>query len=244
VWHIELLTNKKLKTVMIAMTTERPALAAPEKVIRILLVDDQEIVRVGLGNMLQGLPNLTIVGEAATMKTAIAETARLKPDVVLLDIRLPDGSGFEACRAIQALKLNVRVLFLTAFADDETVFEGIASGADGYIIKEIDRNRLARAIESVASGQSVLDPALVNPVMKRMRQAGEGSGKENLDILSDQQMRVLALVAEGKTNKEIAAVLGLSDKTIKNHISHVFDKLKLTRRSQAAAFFAQHSRPG
>jgi len=129
----------------------------PAKTIRLLIVDDHEVVRVGLKMLLERAPNVKVVGDAGTMAGAISEAARLKPDVVLLDVRLPDGSGFEACRRIHAMEFDVRVLFLTSFADDETVFEGIAAGADGYLLKEIDGDRLVRAIENVATGQSVLD---------------------------------------------------------------------------------------
>lgn len=185
-----------------------------------------------------------IVGEAATKSDALSKAARLKPDVILLDIRLPDGNGFETCRQIQSMNLETRVLFLTAFGDDETVFEGISAGADGYILKEIDREKLFEAITSVASGQSVIDPALTRRVLNRLRhrQPAEEPVEDKLAILSNQERRILAFVTEGKTNKQIAAEMGLSDKTVKNYLSNALDKLKLTRRSQAAAFFVQHSK--
>jgi two-component system response regulator DevR len=220
--------------------TPTPAMT-PNKTIRVLLVDDHEVVRLGLKMLLERAPTLQIVGDAGTMAGAISEAARLKPDVVLLDVRLPDGSGFEACRRIHAMGFDVRVLFLTSFADDETVFEGIAAGADGYLLKEIDGDRLINAIVNVASGQSVLDPSITKRVLGRVRNLSEPAAKDKLAILSNQEKRVLALVAEGKTNKEIALDLGLSDKTVKNYFSNILDKLKLTRRSQAAAFFVQHT---
>lgn len=227
---------------MNSVATEEPVMShSPIKRIRLLLVDDHEVVRVGLKMLLERAPNFEIVGDASTMTAAISEAARLKPDVVLMDVRLPDGSGFEACRRIHAMGFEVRVLFLTSFADDETVFEGIAAGADGYLLKEIDGDRLIRAIENVATGQSVLDPLITKRVLGRVRNLSEPAAKDKLAILSNQEKRVLALVAEGKTNKEIALVLGLSDKTVKNYFSNILDKLKLTRRSQAAAFFVQHT---
>jgi two-component system response regulator DevR len=208
--------------------------------IRLLLVDDHEIVRAGLKTLLEKAKDIEIVGEADTKSTALDETNRLKPDVVLLDIRLPDGNGFEACRQIRGINATTRVLFLTAFGDDDTVFESISAGGDGYLLKEMNADRLIQAIRNVAAGQSVLDPAITGRVMQRVRKASEPATKDKLDLLSAQEKRVLALVTEGKTNKEIAADMGLSDKTVKNYLSNLLDKLKLTRRSQAAAFYVQH----
>lgn len=210
--------------------------------IRVLVVDDHEVVRIGLRTLLGGQPGLEIVGETDTAAGAVAETARLNPDVVLLDIRLPDASGFEACRQIQQLPTESRVLFLTSVATDETVFEAIAAGADGFLFKEIDAAGLVQAIQRVAAGQSILDPAVTRRVMARAKGLSEAPAKDKLDLLSAQERRVLALVAEGKTNKEIATDLGLSDKTVKNYLSNLLDKLQFSRRSQAAAFFAQHAR--
>jgi len=213
------------------------------KPIRLLLVDDHEIVRAGLKTLLSRTSTIQIVGEASTKSEAVSETARLKPDIVLLDVRLPDGSGFEACREIQSMKTETRVLFLTAFGDDETVFEGIAAGADGYLLKEIDREKLVKAIENVVEGQSVIDPSLTKRVLNRLRTApGEMLPQDKLASLSRQERRIMALVAEGKTNKQIAADMGLSDKTVKNYLSNALDKLKLTRRSQGAAFFVRHTK--
>jgi len=213
------------------------------KPIRLLLVDDHEIVRAGLKTLLSRASAIQIVGEASTKAEAIAETARLKPDVVLLDVRLPDGSGFETCREIQLMSAETRVLFLTAFGDDETVFEGIAAGAEGYLLKEIDGEKLVKAIENVMEGQSVIDPSLTKRVLNRLRNApNETKPKDQLASLSNQERRIMALVAEGQTNKQIAANMGLSDKTVKNYLSNALDKLKLTRRSQGAAFFVRHTK--
>jgi len=207
--------------------------------IRILVVDDHEVVRLGLRTLLAQATHLEIVGEAGTAASAVSETERLKPDVVLLDIRLPDASGFDACRQIQRLPGDTRVLILTSVATDETVFEAIAAGADGYLLKEIDSTGLLAAIEKVASGQSILDPAVTGRVISKMRQGAEPEAKSRMNLLSAQERRVLALVAEGKTNKEIAVDMGLSDKTVKNYLSNLLDKLHMSRRSQAAAFFVQ-----
>jgi two-component system, NarL family, response regulator DevR len=214
------------------------------KPIRLLLVDDHEVVRAGLKMILSKREDFEIVGEAATKSDALFKAARLKPDVVLLDIRLPDGNGFEACRQIQSMNMDTRILLLTAFGDDETVFEGISAGADGYLLKEIDREKLFEAITSVAAGQSVIDPALTRRVLNRLRSrtSAEPPSEDKLAILSNQERRIVAFVSEGKTNKQIATEMGLSDKTVKNYLSNALDKLKLSRRSQAAAFFVQHSR--
>jgi two-component system response regulator DevR len=207
-----------------------------------LLVDDHVVTRVGLRTLLSSFSQIEVVGEAGSVASAVDQALRLNPDVVLLDIRLPDGNGFEACRRLQALSLNARVLILTSYADDETVFESLAAGADGYLLKEIDADGLVRAIENVAAGHSILDPAITRRVLSRVRiSSPESECDSKLSLLSAQERRVLALVAQGKTNKEIAAEMGLSDKTVKNYLSNTLDKLKVSRRSQAAALFVQSS---
>jgi two-component system, NarL family, response regulator DevR len=181
------------------------------------------------------------VGEAGTAAAAVLETVRLKPDVVLMDVRLPDGKGFDACREIRKLVPETRVLFLTSFADEEVVLESLDAGADGYLLKEIDEPALVRGIRDVAAGQSILDPAITRRVLERAKQPPTATPQDKWLLLSPQERRVLALVAEGKTNKEIAAALALSDKTVKNYLSNLLEKLGFSRRSQAAAFFVQHS---
>ncbi|HXT38861.1 MAG TPA: response regulator transcription factor [Candidatus Angelobacter sp.] len=209
--------------------------------IRLLIVDDHKVVRLGLHTLLSRHAGIEVVGEAGTMESAVQETARLLPDVVLMDVRLPDGNGFEACRQIRRSQIETRVLFLTSFADEEIVLESIDAGGDGYLLKEIDEENLVRAVRNVAAGQSILDPAVTRRVLERVKNADTAPAKDKLDTLSPQERRVLALVAEGKTNKEIGLALGLSDKTVKNYLSNMLDKLQLTRRSQAAAFYVQHS---
>lgn len=207
--------------------------------IQLLLVDDHKVVRVGLRTLLGGTERIRVVGEAETMESAITEAARLKPDVVLMDVRLPDGTGIEACREIRAARPETRVLFLTSFADDAAVMATIFAGADGYLLKEIDEDALIRSIETVAAGRSILDPAVTQRVLAKMREQSAPPTEHKRESLSPQEQKVLALVAEGQTNKEIAAALGLSDKTVRNYLSNIFQKLQVSRRSQAAAIYAR-----
>jgi two-component system response regulator DevR len=211
------------------------------KRVRVLIVDDHEVVRVGLRTLLSSEPSIEVVGEAVSAATALPEVKKLLPDVVLLDVRLGDGSGFDVCREIQKSEHDIRVLVLTSFADDNVIVEAISAGADGYLLKEVNRDALISAIEKVASGQSVLDPAVTGRVFGRIQSLVQNPAANKLSLLSAQEKRVLALVAQGATNKEIAAAMGLSDKTIKNYFSNILDKLQMSRRSQAAAYFVQHS---
>ena len=209
--------------------------------IRILIVDDHRVVRSGLIALFAHHPDLNVIGEAGTVREAIDRTRELRPDVVLMDVRLPDGRGYEACREIRQTVPETRVLFLTSFADEEVVIESLDAGADGYLLKEIDEAALIRGIRDVADGRSILDPAVTRQVLSHAKHSGPSTGREKLELLSPQERRVLALVAEGKTNKEIGLALGLSDKTVKNYFSNLLEKLQLSRRSQAAAFYVQHS---
>ena len=206
--------------------------------IRILIADDHEVVRLGLRSLLGREKAIEIVGEAATAEEAVAQAERLQPTVVLMDVRLPDRSGIEACREIRAAAPDTRVIMLTSYADDEAVFASILAGASGYLLKQAGGLDLVRAIERVADGQSLLDPGVTEKVLEKVKRLASGQPDE-VTSLSPQEQRVLALVAEGKTNKEIATALGLSDKTVKNYLSNVFDKLHLSRRAEAAAFFAR-----
>jgi two-component system, NarL family, response regulator DevR len=214
------------------------------KPISVLIVDDHEVVRVGLRTVLSRQDSISVVGEASTVTDAVIESCRLKPDVVLMDVRFPDGSGVDACRAIKDSCPATRVLFLSSYHDDAAVLAAVFEGASGYLLKEVNAEELLRAIHAVAQGQSVLDPAITQPLLARMRlKKGEASESQRT-ALSTQQHRVLALVAEGKTNKEIGSSLDLSDKTVKNYIRFIFQKLKVTRRAQAAAFFIRDSSSG
>lgn len=216
--------------------------ASETKVIRLLLVDDHEVTRLGLRTLLQACPFFEIAGEAGSVAEAIDAASTLKPDLVLLDVRLGDGSGIEVCRRLQRLDLDTKVLVLTSFADDNLVLDAIAAGADGYLLKEIHGERLVQAIQDVAAGRSILDPAVTRRVMSCVTSPALLGSTSKLDVLSPQERRVVALVAEGMTNKEIGRQLGLSDKTVKNYLSNAMEKLNLTRRSQAAALFIDQTR--
>lgn len=215
------------------------------KPITILIVDDSELVRTGLKTLLDTHAELAgkqmiVAGEAHSVAAAIAESARLKPDIVLLDIRLPDGSGLDACQQILGINPEIKILILTSVIDDNLVYEAMSKGAHGYLLKEINSEGLCQALINVANGKFILDPSLTGRVLNIMR-AGSNplTGEDKLSVLSAQESRVLALVAEGNTNKEIAEQLGLSDKTVKNYVSNMFEKLKIHRRSQAAVLYAK-----
>ena len=207
--------------------------------IRLLLVDDHEVVRVGLRTVLHNNHSITVVGEAGSKAAAVRAVKRLQPDIVLMDVRLPDGSGIDVCRTILARHPTTRIIFLTSYADDDSVLAAVLAGAQGYVLKNIDSGLLVRSIRSVFNGQSILSPALTKRALNWIKdwpaQADHGRGQS----LSPQEERVLALVAEGLTNKEIATTLRLSDKTVKNYLANVFQKLHISRRAQAAAFFVK-----
>ena len=210
--------------------------------IRVLIVDDSTLVREGIRAVLGDLggdAGIDVCGEAANVAEAIAAALALKPDVVLLDIRLPDGSGFTACREILKALPATRILVLTSFTSDGFIYEAITSGAQGYLMKEIDPLGLVQAIKDIMDGKSILSPDVTAGVMRMMRGGGPKSEGGDLSVLSAQERRVLVLVAEGKTNKQIGDEMGLSDNTVKNYLCSVFDKLQVRRRSQAAAYYVQ-----
>jgi DNA-binding NarL/FixJ family response regulator len=209
--------------------------------IRLVIVDDSPLIRAGLRAVLEGNPAVEIVGDAGTAREGIAAVIQLKPDVVLLDLRLPDQPGLAVCRDIVRRQPETRVLILTSATDERTVHEAIALGAHGYLLKENDGASLVAAILRVAAGHSVVDPSLTDQMVKLMRRGQEPTNNERLEGLSPQERRVLALLAEGLTNKEIGEKLGLTEKTVKNYLANVFDKLGTTRRAQAAAFFAKQT---
>jgi two-component system response regulator DevR len=210
--------------------------AARPPAIKVALVDDSQVVRLGLRALLSGEPSLQIVGEAASVAAATELVARTRPDVVLLDIRLPDGTGVEACRNIMQLAPATRVLFLTSMIDDHLVNDAIRAGGRGYLLKEVGGDDLVRAVHDVAAGRSVLDPAATARVMQLVRHPA-ADRTSTLASLSPQERRVLDLIARGKTNKEVGNELGLTEKTVKNYLANVFTKLSVTRRSQAVALF-------
>jgi two-component system response regulator DevR len=208
--------------------------------LRLLLIDDSEVVRMGLRALLTTAGGIEIVGDAATVAAGVAACERLRPDVVLLDIRLPDGNGVDACRRLLQIAPDTRVLILTSVLDDTIVDDAIRAGAHGYLLKEIDGRGLVNAIRDVAAGKSILDPAVTARVLSLVKSGH--TGRDVLAVLSPQERRVLALIAEGCTNKEVGLKLGLSEKTVKNYLSTVFEKLHVSRRSEAAVIYAQEHR--
>ena len=211
------------------------------KRIRLVVVDDSEVVRVGLRTLLGTEPAIEVVADAGNVASAVETCARLTPDVVLLDIRLPDGSGVDACRQILKRSPESRVLILTSVLDDTIVDEAIRAGAHGYLLKEVDGRGLVNAIHDVSIGKSILDPAVTARVLQLVK-TGSTSGRDAFASLSPQEKRVLALIAEGCTNKEVGVKLGLSEKTVKNYLSTVFEKLHVSRRAEAAVIYAQEAK--
>jgi DNA-binding NarL/FixJ family response regulator len=211
--------------------------------VRLLLVDDHEVVRLGLRTLFAKYERIHVVGEAGTAKEAVAEAKRLRPDVVLMDLRLPDASGITACRDILSTNAAARVLFLTSYSDEDAVRATVLAGAAGYLLKEIGGQALVEGICAVAAGQSILDPRITQGVLNQLTGAARPDAARE-EELSPQERRVLAHVVEGKTNKQIAAALGLSDKTVKNYLSNAFQKLQVTRRSHAAVLFSRIANPG
>ncbi|MEO8250889.1 MAG: response regulator transcription factor [Chloroflexota bacterium] len=206
---------------------------------RLLVVDDHEVVRQGLVALLDRRSGFEVVAQAGSVAEAVALAARHEPDLVIMDVRLPDGSGVEACREIRAARPETRVVMLTSYPDEEAVLSAIIAGASGYLLKQIRGRDLVSALESVSRGESLLDPAVTEKVLERVRRMASGSATDDLAELTAQERRILLLVAEGKTNKEIAAEVFLSDKTVKNYVSSILSKLNLQRRTQAAAFVAK-----
>jgi len=205
----------------------------------LLIVDDHEVVRQGLASMLDRRPGFQVVAEAATVKEAMDMARRYQPELVVMDVRLPDGSGVEACRDIRSEFPQTRVVMLTSYPDEEAVIAAIIAGASGYLLKQIRARDLVAALEAVGRGESLLDPAVTGKVLERMRRIAASDQPDELSALTTQERKILALVAEGKTNKEIAAEVYLSDKTVKNYVSSILSKLNLERRAQAAAFVAK-----
>ena len=216
------------------------------RTLRLLVVDDHEIVRQGLVALLDRRAGFQVVAEAGTVAESIEAARRHEPDIVVMDVRLPDGSGIEACREIRALRPETRVVMLTSYPDEEAVLSAIVAGASGYLLKQIRARDLVSALETVGRGESLLDPAVTEKVLERIRVIATGAFTDELAQLTAQEQKILMLVAEGKTNKEIAVEVFLSDKTVKNYVSSILSKLNLERRAQAAAFVAKHrmDRPG
>jgi two-component system, NarL family, response regulator DevR len=209
--------------------------------LRVMLVDDHEVVRNGIRAMLQTEDDIHVTTEAGTVREAIDEADRTRPDVVVMDVRLADGSGIEATREIRAKHPDTKVLMLTSFADDEALFASIMAGASGYVLKQVRSGDLVRAIRAVGAGESLLDPSVTNAVLDRLRKGKHLLKDERLARLSPQEERILALVADGRTNKEIGEELHLAEKTVKNYVSSILSKLEVARRAEAAAYLARHT---
>ncbi|MCC9075975.1 response regulator transcription factor [Litorilinea aerophila] len=210
------------------------------KRIRLLLVDDHQVVRLGLRALLDGEPDLEVVAEASSAAEAIQRCQQFQPDVVLMDIRLPDRTGIEACREIRRHCPGVQVLMLTSYGDDELVREAIAAGAAGYVLKQVSTDELLRAVRAVAQGDAVLDPKVTRQVLARVQQAEADAHSAAFRDLSERELQVLARVAEGKSNTEIAEELFLSPITVRNHVSTILQKLGLSNRIEAATYAVRH----
>ena len=213
--------------------------APTAKPIRVVLIDDSPIIRLGLRSALEDYADIAIVGEAGTATDGVAAVALHKPDVVLLDLHLPDKSGFHACRELLKVRPQTRVLILTSNSNERNVQEAMNAGAKGYLLKDNDGASLAAGLRSVAAGDAVLDPALAGQVLNLVKRRSGLSAAEKLNQLSFQERRVVALLAQGMTNKQIGEQLGLTEKTVKNYLATVFTKLNIERRSQAAALFVE-----
>jgi two-component system response regulator DevR len=211
----------------------------PVRTLRLLVVDDHEVVRQGLVALLDRREGFQVVAEAGTVAESIEAARRYQPDIVVMDVRLSDGSGIEACREIRAERPETRVVMLTSYPDEEAVLSAIVAGASGYLLKQIRARDLVSALETVGRGESLLDPAVTEKVLERVRRIATGARTDELAALTAQEQKILLLVAEGKTNKEIAAEVFLSDKTVKNYVSSILAKLNLERRAQAAAYMAR-----
>jgi two-component system, NarL family, response regulator DevR len=205
--------------------------------IRVVVVDDHWLVRLGLANLLGNLRHFALVGQASTAAGAIEAARTYAPDVVIMDVRLPDDSGIEACRQIRSDNPDTRVIMLTSFSDEEAVIAAILAGASGYLLKQSEPERLIAAVETAAAGGSLLDPAVSDTVVHWMR--GAASASHSGDKLSEQERKILPLIAEGKTNRQIAHELYLSEHTIKTYVSSLLKKLQLVRRAEAAAYIAR-----
>jgi DNA-binding NarL/FixJ family response regulator len=209
--------------------------------VKLLLVDDHKIVRFGLRTLFGTVAHFAVVGEAGTVAEALAEARRCQPDVVIMDVLLPDGSGVDACREVRAEWPCTRVLMLTSYSDEDAVIASIMAGAVGYVLKHTDPEQLVQAVEIVARGSSLLDPAVTHTVLNWMQQVGtQQSTEDPLASLSEQERNILPLIAEGKTNREIATELVVSEHTVARHLQNIFAKLGVSSRTAATAFAFEH----
>ena len=208
---------------------------------RILLVDDHEVVRIGLKSLLERHPQFTVVGEAGSAREALEQVANLKPEVVVMDIRLPGTSGIEACEEIVNKFPGTKVIMLTSYAEDEMLFSAIRAGASGYILKQIGSDDLIKALEAVSRGEALLDAAVTQRVLQEVRRAVKEEEASAFAHLSQQEKHVLLLVSEGKTNREIAKLLFLGEGTVRNYVSSILSKLAVNNRAEAAAYAVEHN---
>ena len=206
-----------------------------------MLVDDHEVVRVGLKSLLERHPQFDVVADAGSAREAIEKTDLLKPDVVVIDIRLPGTSGIEACEQIVTKHPNIKVIMLTSYAEDEMLFSAIRAGASGYVLKQIGSEDLVKALESVGRGEALLDPAVTQRVFAEVRRAVKDEEASAFAHLSQQEKHVLLLVSEGKTNREIARQLYLGEGTVRNYVSSILSKLNVNNRAEAAAYAVEHN---
>jgi two-component system, NarL family, response regulator DevR len=209
--------------------------------IRLLLVDDHEVVRVGLRALLSRHPDFEVVDEASTGQEAVRKALLHRPDIVIMDVRLTGMSGIEACREVTQATPDVKVIMLTSYGDDDTLFEAIAAGASGYVLKQIGSNDLIKSIETVGRGDATLDPATTSRVFARMREQARKKEESAFSDLTEQEVRVLSYLSEGKTNREIAEILSLGEGTVRNYVSSIFSKLHVNNRAEAAAYAAAHN---
>ncbi|HEU5158442.1 MAG TPA: response regulator transcription factor [Streptosporangiaceae bacterium] len=210
---------------------------SPERTIRVFLLDDHEVVRRGVAALLEAEDDIEVVGEAGTVAQALARVSAARPDVAVLDVRLPDGDGVSVCREIRSQLPHIACLMLTSFSDEEALFDALMAGAAGYVLKQIHGSDLIGAVRSVAAGESLLDPRSTAQMLHRLRTREER--KDPLSALSDQERQILELIGEGLTNRQIGERMFLAEKTVKNYVSNLFAKLDMRRRTQAAAFVTQ-----
>ena len=223
--------------------TDPTVQAAPDRPIRVLIADDHEVVRIGLATLLDGQPGMSVVAQAASGTDAVRLARQHHPDVVVMDIRMPNGSGIEACRALNAEPESVPVIMLTSHADSDALFDAIDAGASGYVLKRVGSGELIDAVRTVAGGGSLLDPAVTRTVLDRLRNASRVEEAGAFADLTEQERRVLAHIADGETNRQIAARMGLAEKTVRNYVSNVLAKLELESRAQAAGYAIRNRLP-
>jgi DNA-binding NarL/FixJ family response regulator len=223
--------------------TNPPETTAPADAIRILIADDHEVVRIGLAALLDAEDGFSVVAQAPSGDEAVRLARLHRPDVVVMDIRMPNGSGIDACRTISRELADTPVVMLTSFADSDALFDAIDAGASGYVLKRVGSSELVRAVRTVAEGGSLLDPAVTQRVLDRIRSASRMEEAGAFAELTDQERRVLAHVADGASNRQIAERMGLAEKTVRNYVSSILAKLELESRSQAAAYAIRNRLP-